>query len=311
MPIRQQLATSLKEKSKTSEFWVHCFLFTCLAVAFWPITMWFAGTAHEQSRIFNALMVLGLATVFLIRFAGVQISETLTLNRSARHCLITAYALLLISFLARQFVLRDANGSMDAYILLGFSLINIPAYCFAIASLAFFIFGEQIRRVTYTTTGTFCLFLILSPLLQPLDWPLRGLAGKWSGAFLGLLGQSTEMALSKGQDGIPMLILMVNDHPFHVASECNGFGVILTSLLLAVMLAFYRRLNAFDFLINTVVGILIGFIFNVLRISIIVLLAPHMMPQYHLMHETVGGLTFWACLIIVWLLLNGPVRDEP
>lgn len=310
MPIRQQLLASFKQKCQTPDFWLHSLLYACLAAAFWPITLWFATTAHDQSRILHALIVLGLATVFLIRFGGVQLSETFTLNRSARRTLIGTYGLLLASFTMRQLLPDGASPSSGAYQHLGFSLINVLAYCLAIASLTFYVFGERIRRVTYTVTGTFAAFLLLSTLLQPLDWPLRGLAGKWSGAVLSLLGQSTEMGLIKGEDGIPMLMLLVNEHPFHVASECNGFGVILTSTLLAVMLAFYRRLNFADRILNVVAGIMIGFIFNILRITIIILLAPHMMSQYMLMHEIVGGITYWGCLIVVWLLLNGPVKEE-
>ena len=146
--------------------------------------------------------------------------------------------------------------------------------------------------------------------MQPLDWPLRSLAGQWSGYILEMFGQSTELGLVGQEAGPPMLILMVNEHPFHVASECNGFGVILTSLLLALMLAIYRRLNIFDLCLNILAGVIIGFIFNTLRIIIIVMLAPSLMEHYHLMHEIVGGITYWACLILVWVSLNGPTEPE-
>ena len=118
------------------------------------------------------------------------------------------------------------------------------------------------------------------------------------------------MGLMQGEQALPMLILWVNQHPFHVASECNGFGVILTSLLVAFLLGLYRRLGAMDLLLNIAVGCFIGFVFNILRIVVIVLLAPALLEHYLLMHEIVGGITFWGCLILVWLLLNGPVREE-
>ena len=35
------------------------------------------------------------------------------------------------------------------------------------------------------------------------------------------------------------------------------------------------------------------------------------MEHYMLMHEIVGGITYWGCLILVWLLLNGPVATKP
>jgi exosortase/archaeosortase family protein len=50
--------------------------------------------------------------------------------------------------------------------------------------------------------------------------------------------------------------------------------------------------------------------FNIVRIVIIVLLAPSMMEHYNLMHEIIGGATYWACLILIWLALNGPTEQE-
>jgi exosortase/archaeosortase family protein len=77
-----------------------------------------------------------------------------------------------------------------------------------------------------------------------------------------------------------------------------------------VLLTIYRRAGAIDACLSILAGITLGFIFNTLRILIIVLLAPSMMEHYHLMHETVGTLTYWSCLILTWILLKGPTRRE-
>ena len=146
--------------------------------------------------------------------------------------------------------------------------------------------------------------------MAPLDWPLRSMAGEWSAYVLELIGQSTELGLFGQVGEPPILVLMVNEQPFHVASECNGFGVIITSLLLALLLAIHRRLNIFDLGLNLLAGVIIGFMFNIVRIVIIVLLAPSMMEHYHLMHEIIGGITYWACLILIWFALNGPTEPE-
>ncbi len=306
MPIRQQLAGSFREKRKSPEFWFNCFLYLCMGLAFWPITQWFAHSAHEQNRLFNALVVLLFASVMLVRFGRIEILQPLSLNKSARNSMLAAYALLLFGFLARLF-LHLESGTLSGLL----SLISIPAYCLGLASAILFVFGEGTRRISRTVTGTLCAFLLLSLLMAPLDWPLRTLTGQWSGTVLTWMGHSVELGLM-GQDGVPpQLILLVNEHPFRVASECNGFGVILTSLLIALLLAIYRRLGILDTLLNLVAGVLVGFAFNTLRIVIIVLLAPSMMEHYHLMHEAVGTITYWSCLALVWVLLNGPVNDEP
>ena len=306
MPIRKRIANDFRKKCSTLEFWQHALLYACLGLAFWPITQWFTANAHEQSRIFHSLIVLSLATLLLIRFGGVQIAETLTLNRSARVSLILTYALLLLNFLAQQIL----SESVSPILRIGVSLLSIPAYCAALASLVLFVFGEKIRRIVVTVSGTLCAFLSLSTLMQPLDWPLRGFAGQWSQRLLELLGQNTALKLVSEEQGIPVLVLLVNDHPFQVASECNGFGVILTSILLSVMLALYRRHNLLNFASNIAAAITLGFLFNTLRIIVIILLAPHTMNHYMLMHEIVGGIAYWGCVITVWWILNGPVREE-
>jgi exosortase/archaeosortase family protein len=299
MPLRRQLAVSFTEKCRQIDFWLHCILFGFLGLALWPLTMWFAQTAHDQSRILHALIVLVMASLILVRFGGVTITRTLELNASARRALFAAYGILLLTYLA-PFVTHSSLAG----------LLVIPAYCCALTAVVRFTFGEGTRQLTRTVAGTLCAFLLLSTFMAPLDWPLRTMAGKWSAYVLELIGQSTELGLFGQAGEPPILVLMVNEQPFHVASECNGFGVIITSLLIALLLAIYRRLNIFDLGLNLLAGAIIGFMFNIVRIVIIVLLAPSMMEHYHLMHEIVGGFTYWACLILAWISLNGPTEPE-
>ena len=100
MPIRQQLATSITEKYRQPEFWLHVLLFGLLGLALWPLTTWFAQTANDQSRIFNALIVLAFASVLLVRFGGVTVVQPLELNAAARRALLAAFALLAATYLA-------------------------------------------------------------------------------------------------------------------------------------------------------------------------------------------------------------------
>lgn len=302
MQLRRQLAKSLKEKVRSSDFWLNCGIFILLCVLFFPITMWFASSAQEQSRLLHALLVLGLATVMLVRFGGVEIRETLCLNAAARRALFASFALLIAQFIASRLAPANWQGLI--------SLLIIPAYCCALAAFVRFVFGEGTRRLTRTAAGTFCAFLLLSIFMQPLDWPLRGLAGSWSASALEFIGKTVELGLVGAEGSQPKLILWVEKHPFHVASECNGFGVILTSMLVGLLLALYRRLGPLDILLNVALGLAVGFVFNILRIVIIVLLAPALMEHYMLMHEIVGSITYWGCLILIWVMLSGPTREE-
>jgi exosortase/archaeosortase family protein len=307
MSNRQQIFASLREKRTQPDFWFNSLLYTCLGGAFLPITLWITATANEQSRILHALIVLAMAIFLLVLYNRIKVEEPLTLNKSARNTLLASYALLSLCVISRQAI----PPSSELFYLIS-SLIAIPAYCFGIASAVLFIFGQGVRRITYTATGTFCAFILLSILMTPLDWPLRTLAGEWSAMALSAIGKTVELGVQGSSATTPsQLILLVDQHPFHVASECNGFGVILTSLLLSVLLAIYRRLGPIDTALNLLSGITLGFLFNTLRILIIVLLAPSMMDHYHLMHEIVGTITYWSCLILTWILLNGPVNNEP
>lgn len=307
MPIRQEIASALKEKARSSDFWFHCVLYFCLGLALMPITLWFAHTAEEQSRILHALFALLFASVLLIRFGRIEIIKPLNFNASARKYLYIAYGLLLTSIVGQK--VGVFNDALAGRLL---QIISIPAYCAALGSFILFVFGESTRRLARTASFTLCAFLLISMMMAPLDWPLRSLAGQWSGGLLEMVGKTVELGLiNSPETGAPQLMLYVNQYSFHVASECNGFGVILTSLLLGILLAIYRKLTPFHFILNLLLSVTLGFTFNVLRIVIIVLLAPYLMDHYHLMHEIVGTISYWGCLSIVWVLLHGPTVDEP
>jgi exosortase/archaeosortase family protein len=307
MSKRQQIRASFIAKRTQPEFWLNCGLYVCLGLALLPITLWIANTAYEQSRILHALIVLVMAIFVLLFYNRIEIDDPLMLNKSARKALYAAYGLMLFSLIFQK-LLPSPSVQLAQYS----ALLPIPAYCLGLTSLVLFVFGEQTRRIAYTATGTFCAFMLVSIFMGPLDWPLRSLAGKWSGAGLSALGKTVELGVHHPTASEPpQLIMIVNDFPFHVASECNGFGVILTCLLLSVLLAIYRKLNPLDAILNIAAGITLGFAFNTLRILIIVLLAPSMMEYYHFMHETVGGITYWSSLIITWILLKGPIHSEP
>ncbi|MDV7401400.1 archaeosortase/exosortase family protein, partial [Arthrospira platensis SPKY1] len=114
----------------------------------------------------------------------------------------------------------------------------------------------------------FGAFVVLALLLPALDWPLRGLAGAWGAWALGLLGQQHELQLIS-HEGVPMLLLIVNNQPFHVAPECNGFGVMTSSLLLALLLSIQRVLPVLDKALTLIGALVLAFAANILRIIII------------------------------------------
>lgn len=298
------IAVSFQKNRTQPEFWFHCLLYFCLIPAFLPLSLWIANTANTQSRLLHALITLGLAIFLLVLYGRTEITAPLTFNRSARRTLFASYGIVFFSFILS----RTLPQAFDLVALL-ISMLTIPAYCLGLASLALFIFGDRERHIIYTASGTFCAFILLSTLMAPLDWPLRTLAAQWSGSGLAFLGKSVELSIVTAINESPKLILNVDGQPFHVASECNGFGVMLTGLLIGVLLSIYHKHGMIDSVLNLLSAIILGFAFNTLRILIIILLAPAMMAHYHLMHEIVGVITYWGCLIVIWLLLKGTVKS--
>ena len=103
MRLRHQLANSLKEKVRLPDFWLNCGVFVLLGLIFLPITLWFAASTQEQSRLLHAMLVLVMATVMLVRYGGVEIKETFNLNPSARRALITCFVILIVQFIGARF----------------------------------------------------------------------------------------------------------------------------------------------------------------------------------------------------------------
>lgn len=302
MAIRTQLIEAFNRRKYEADFWLSVLLFGALGAAFWPITTWIAGNAADQSRLLHSLAVLLMATIALIKFGNIPIENVLSLNPAAGRALALSFGLLILQFIVKNVLPETTHGFI--------SFLTIPAYSSALVALVRYVFGEGTTRISRTTGGALCGFLLLSALMAPLDWPLRGLAGQFSATVLSWIGQSVELGLLQLQSGPPKLILLVNQHPFDVAAECNGFGIIMTSLLIGLLLAIYRRVGPLGIVFNLAVGLVIGLALNTLRIVLIVLLAPALMDYYMLMHEIVGGLSYWGGLLLVWIVLKGPTRPE-
>ncbi len=154
MPIRQQLASSFTERYRQPSFWLHVLLFGLLTAALWPLTTWFAQTANDQSRIFNALIVLVAASVLLVRFGGVTVTQPFELNASARRALYAAYGLLMATYLVPMVV--DAAWAR---------LLIIPAYCCALAAMVRFVFGEG-TATTHTNRGRHAVCILITEHLN-------------------------------------------------------------------------------------------------------------------------------------------------
>jgi exosortase/archaeosortase family protein len=268
-------------------------IFGATAVVFLPVINWLLGQTIAHEQLTHAFLVLLLTGGLLVYERRIPLRPAFDFSRAAQNSLIASYALLLLAVFMR------------------FNLIVLAAFCLALVAFLLFLFGRSRRRLVISSIAAFALFTGLAVLLPLLDWPLRGFAGKWSAYGLSLIGQQVELGLVRGDSG-PMLILLNNGKPFHVAAECNGFGMVTSALLMAAILVLYRRLPLFDRAGWLVMALAIGLAFNTLRIIVIVLLAP-LLPdeRYMLMHETVGIITTYGGLAILYFLLMPRAKNPP
>ena len=136
-------------------------------------------------------------------------------------------------------------------------------------------------------------------------------AGDWASWILGLLGCGVELRWVESA-GEPMLLLIHEGFPFHVAAECNGFGVLTASLMLASLLVLIRPMAWLDRLLYVGLAGLLAGAGNFLRIVTIVLLTePVGLEHYMLMHEIVGTVTYYGTLGLLWWLIRTHRVDAP
>lgn len=265
--------------------WVLLLVFGASALIFLPLSVWLFEYTMSHDQLLHAFLVLGFTGALLIIHRRLSLSPVWVFGRLSQNLLIAAYLLLFFAWL---------SNNPFAFLL---------AYCIAITAVLIFIFGESKARVVGSIMAAFTLFVGLALLLSVFDWPLRTLAGEWAAVSLPWIGLQTELGLYRG--GVePMLILIANGKPFHVAAECNGFGLLSSSLLMALILLLYRRGSWLYKAPWMVVAAVLGLVFNYLRIVVIILFAPIVgSDHYMLMHEIVGTLATYGCLALIWFIL--------
>ncbi|MDX6765333.1 MAG: exosortase/archaeosortase family protein [Candidatus Methylacidiphilales bacterium] len=255
-------------------------LFLLTVLLFGPLTYWLARQTHHHGQLNHALLILGLAVVFLL---------TERRNRLSYH---GAFSPLSTTLLMGSFVLLGAATGTRLYWLF------VASYVLAGAAWGLFFFGPRAQRAVFSLAGAAGAYGVLAALVQYADWPLRAVAGRYSQWVLEKLGFAARLYLDRGDEA--RLVLTVGPQAFEVAPECNGFGLIGASLLLALLLVIYRRVAVFDKVLCVIMSVFLAVLFNVLRIITICLLAPHFPGHYPVLHEIVGNVFFWAGLASVW-----------
>ncbi len=258
-------------------------LVAATAAVFWPVTRWLVAETAAREQIRQAAILLGAAAGLVawqhrgeLRVRGDLCNRTLLL-------------------------LAAAFGAVAAAGLAGWSWLVLPGFALALAGCLQALFGAPgYRYFRPLVAGVAALFVII--LAFPvLDWPLRQLAGVGSAIVLHHLGLAPNLTFA-GQGGDPQLILSVAGGNFLVATECNGFGLITSGALVAILAGGIAGRRWWTVAALVPAGLVIGFLFNVIRILVISTTARYFPGHYDLLHEIAGTLALWGGLgLIGWI----------
>ncbi len=276
--------------------WLAWILVFCTAVVFWPVTRWVAAEAAARQQIMQGIILIGAAAVLI---GWVNRRELRVSGQFSNSALL---------FLALAF------GCVGLARWLRLPLLVLPGMALGLAGCLRLLFGDAPYRLFLRplVIGIAALLVVI-PLFPVLDWPLRQIAGINSARILDALGVTSGLSVF-GKPGQLGLTLRAGTQSFVVATECNGFGLITSSILLALLAGGISRQPAGRLVLFAALGAVTGCIFNLLRITVICLLAPRFPGHYHAMHEIVGTVALWCGLGLIgwlsWKKTSTPTTDR-
>jgi exosortase/archaeosortase family protein len=177
--------------------------------------------------------------------------------------------------------------------------LAIVGLCLNMAALLSFCFGREGVRVFHPALAGLGCAAALVAFVPQADGALRLLAARGSAVALNLAGFQTQVVVQTAPPGI-MLVVERGLSVFDVATECNGFGILLSSVVLTVILSVRR---AYPWLLGVALVLaagVTGLAFNTLRIVAISLASMNTMVDYGVIHEGLGTLVYLAALAAVW-----------
>lgn len=173
--------------------------------------------------------------------------------------------------------------------------------CLNVGALLSFCFGRQGVRAFYPALAAFGVIVLMLVLVPQVDEQLRLLAGRVSALVLPLLGIRTELLVQPA----PFQVFLVAEKGagvFNVATECNGLGILMSSVVLSLITTLKRRLPAYGVVLLLAVSIVVGLAFNIVRIVAIALTALRTDLMYSFIHEGIGTAIYLLALLAVWWL---------
>jgi exosortase/archaeosortase family protein len=270
--------------------WLALGLLAFTAMAFWPAARWVASQAFAHEQLKQSFFIMILAGLWIAWERRAALRLALQLDNTGMLWLLASYA------------------CIAGALLLKTPLLVLAGLVAAAGGGVQIVFGAQALRRTVPLLAAFALVILFVLLFPVLDWPLRKMAGVESARLLQSFNLSSQLVVATQPE---VQLRLINGHgTFVVATECNGFGLISSSLLLGTIGLLYRRAKWWTFPGLLALGVLLAFTMNLLRISTIVGLATSFPQHYHALHETAGLIALYAGLGAVWLLTGWQPRPR-
>jgi len=253
-----------------------------IGLLYLPLLHWLGSTTIHTQQLFNGALLVVIALAMCVRDAVYDLRPAPQISNQGMGLVALALGCLWLGA-------KRQSWSLPLVVL---------SACLAFAGVVSFLFGRIGARQFLPALGAFFVFGVLAGSVPTLDWPLRAMAARYAGGLLVAMGAPVKIALEQGQP--PQLLLYVKDRIFVVATECNGFGLLTSALIVATILVFQYRLPWVEKLSLWAVSVPIAISFNFLRIVSICVVAPRTTLPYGFVHETLGLVFYFLGLGLIW-----------
>ncbi|MBC8011792.1 MAG: exosortase/archaeosortase family protein, partial [Burkholderiales bacterium] len=192
-------------------------LIACTVAAVWPVTQWLTREVSASQQIRQSFVLLG-AAVALVGWQHLR-DWRLRLDTGNR----------------ALFLLGAAYAFIAAAVWFKITLLMLPAFALGLAGCLHVLVGAEAWRFLRPLFIGFVACLVVILLFPMLDWPLRQMAGVNAARTLQQLGFTPQLSVVMQPE--PKLILATGKNFFEVATECNGFGLITSGMVLTILAA--------------------------------------------------------------------------
>jgi len=284
-----------KVREKREQLFFLAVILVVTVIAYGPLVGGVWGLSLQTTQAVNAFILLGVA--FLDALFSVLKVQSFRPD-------INSHGLLLFGMSCLALVASSLSGIWPLALL---------GLCLNVGALLSFCFGRSGVRMFYPALAGFGVIVTMLVLVPQVDRWLRLMSGTVSSWVLPVLGIRSDLVVQ--QD--PFQVILVAEKGagvFNVATECNGMGILMSSLALALILL-PRRRRSWPGVVLLLLGAAgVGLLFNTIRIIGIATATLKTDISYPLIHEGLGSMIYLLALGGVYgmsLLTGSPVPCCP